>query len=225
LMEAISLFDENYGKGTEKKALADYNQSAVSSGLSGSTRGAGVSTGMKQGFEDVRRGRLGDALAQLAQFLSSFQSGAPNAGNLGYIATGGFGAQSNLEAQRFAQDQVPTVANRNSMGSRSQPQRATSTGVSSSGSSGSSGSSSPYINYPGSNSSGSAQGYDNSGGGGAWGGLSAGISEQQENRPRQTIAGMWATKDTPPPPEPADAPAPWSTGSAYQGVPGGGYWY
>ena len=176
LMEAIGLFDESYGKGAEKTALADYEQSAVSRGLSGSTRGAAVSTGMKHQFEDVRRGRLGDALTQLSQFLSSFQSGAPTAGNLGYIATGGFGAQSSLEAQRFAQDQAsaPSIINRS---------------VGGQGSGGLGGSPSPFQR------SGSVSGSvaDSGDSGGAWGGLAADVAkETSRGRGAPTFAGMEA---------------------------------
>ena len=189
LIEAIKLFDENYGKGAEKTALADYNQSAVTSGLSGSTRGAAVSAGMKNQFEDVRRGRLGDALAQFAQFLSGFNSGAPNAGNLGYIATGGFGAQSNLEAQRFAQDQAsfPSVISGNQQGLGYQPS-----------SSGGGGYSRSQILNP-ANMSGSA-----GSSGSAWGGIPSAQSQQQTDKPRPTYAGMWATQEEP------DDPSAWA---------------
>lgn len=123
LQQAISLFDENYGKGTEKKAVASYNQGSVGKGLAGSTRGAAVSTGMKQEFEDMRRGRLGDALTQLAQFFSNFNAQRPDAGNVAYAATGGFGGQMSLEAQRFAQEQAsfPAVISGNQQGLGYQP--------------------------------------------------------------------------------------------------------
>ena len=123
LQQAISLFDENYGKGTEKKALASYNQGSVGKGMAGSTRGAAVSTGMKQEFEDMRRGKLGDALTQLAQFFSGFDTQRPNAGNVAYAATGGFGGQMGLEAQRFAQEQAsfPSVISGNQQGLGYQP--------------------------------------------------------------------------------------------------------
>lgn len=205
LMEAISLFDESYGKGAEKTALANFNQSAVSRGLSGSTRGAAVSTGMKQGFEDMRRGRLGDALKSLAQFLSSFQSGAPNAGNLGYIATGGFGAQSDLEAQRFAQDQAsfPATISGNAQGAGYQPP--------------SSRTSFPNPFSRGGNASGSAQVSD---AGGAWGSLSTDMATETKQK-APTFAGMSANYGIQG--ETSLGPEPWSEGAMYSMDEGG--WY
>jgi hypothetical protein len=216
LQQAISLFDENYGKGTEKKALASYNQGSVGKGMAGSTRGAAVSTGMKQEFEDMRRGKLGDALTQLAQFFSNFNSQRPDAGNVAYAATGGFGGQMSLEAQRFAQEQAsyPSVISGNQQGLGYQPPSF------SGGGGGGGGTTNPFLrgSFGNTNVSGSTVSNDS-----AWGSTPQEISKQAQiqNSTRQTVAGMWTTR--PGDELMGDRPAPWSPGSAYSLDAGG--WY
>lgn len=190
LMEAIGLFDASYGKGTEKRAQAKFAQSASSRGLAGSTVPAAISTGLGQEFEDMRRGRLGGALSNLAQFLSSFDMQRPTAGTVAHTATGGFGALANVSAQNVALNQPRDVISGNQQGLGYQPP---------SSSTFRSAANTPFRGRT------SVSGSVDTGGS-AWGGLQTDISQQNVNKPRMTIAGMWATKDKPLGPDPAAAP-------------------
>lgn len=183
LMEAIGLFDASYGKGTEKRAQAKFAQSASSRGLAGSTVPAAISTGLGQEFEDMRRGRLGGALSNLAQFLSSFDAQRPTAGTIAHTATGGFGALANVSAQNVALNQPRDLISGNQAGLGYQPP--SSSGLRSAASS-------PFRGRL--TTSGSA-----GTGGSAWGGLQTGISQQQQQASRTTgptFSGMIAGSGT-----------------------------
>ncbi len=88
------------GRG-EKKAVASGYQNLVSAGLSNTTmpmhlqqtyqEEIGMPTRLRS--EDVRMGRLGGALGSLGQMYAGYDSGAPSAGDIAHIATGGFGMQ------------------------------------------------------------------------------------------------------------------------------------
>jgi hypothetical protein len=182
----------------ERRALADYNQNLVGRGLSGSTRGAAVSAGMKSEFEDIRRGRLGDALAQLAQFLSSFESKAPTAGTISHLATGGFGGLLQEEMAGLGGRTEPTgVASRFGQGPYGTPGGGLANdpfstfGRNSTGAGGAGG----FRRGGGGSSSSGGSSSGGAGGGGAWGSLSSDISQEQGQQSRDplTFAGMWST--------------------------------
>lgn len=73
LREAIALFDEDYGKGAELRAMASASSQLISSGLGGTTRPGAVSAGMSAEFEDLRRGRLSTAMTNLANFFGTYR--------------------------------------------------------------------------------------------------------------------------------------------------------
>jgi len=73
LKEAIALFDEDYGKGLEAKARASASSQAIKSGLGGTTRPGAVSAGLSAEFEDMRKGKLAAALANLSSFLGGYR--------------------------------------------------------------------------------------------------------------------------------------------------------
>jgi len=91
LAEAAGLFGPGYGVGMEREALAGAKQSLIGRGLGGTTRPMAVSAGMKAQFEDLRRGRLAEALGQMAGYRRTFPEGTATAGILSHLATGGFG--------------------------------------------------------------------------------------------------------------------------------------
>lgn len=70
LQNVVKQFGPGYMAGQKRSALAGAQQSAVSSGLSGTTRPGAVSAGMLANFEDKRRTRLADAMGNLAQMQS-----------------------------------------------------------------------------------------------------------------------------------------------------------
>lgn len=86
------------GRG-EKKAVAGGMQSLVSAGLAGTTmpmhlqqtyqEEIGMPTRMRA--EDVRMERLGGVMGSLGQMYAGYRSGAPSAGDIAHMATGGFG--------------------------------------------------------------------------------------------------------------------------------------
>ena len=73
LKEAMALFDENYGKGAENRALTAASSNLISSGLGNTTRPGAVSVGLSAEFEDMRRGRMSSALSNLPSFLGSYR--------------------------------------------------------------------------------------------------------------------------------------------------------
>lgn len=91
LQRVAGLFGPSYMKGAEKGALASMEQSMAGRGLSNTTRPGALSIGIKQGFEDVRRTRLADALANVGRFAGA---GMPSAASLAHLATGGFSKSS-----------------------------------------------------------------------------------------------------------------------------------
>ena len=176
LKEVIKMFDKGGISGTEKRAQAKYAQSAVGRGLAGSTVPAAISTGLSKEFEDIRVGRLTEAMNNLANFFAS-------PGTIAHTATGGFGAQLSKEQQRFEQEQAsfPSTISGNQQGLGYQPPSNFGNRSGTSPFSGPSGSS-----FRRGNVSSSADT-----GGGAWGDTALDISQQDRNKPRQTIAGMW----------------------------------
>jgi len=65
MQRAADLFGPGYMKGVERGALASMEQGMVGRGLSNTTRPGALSVGIKQGFEDIRRTRLSDALSNI----------------------------------------------------------------------------------------------------------------------------------------------------------------
>ncbi|RKY08367.1 MAG: hypothetical protein DRP65_09205 [Planctomycetota bacterium] len=91
LRGVADLFGPGYMKGAERGALASMEQSMASRGLGGTTRPGALSVGIKQGFEDIRRTRLADAMTNLGQFIGGSM---PSASTLAHLATGGFSRSS-----------------------------------------------------------------------------------------------------------------------------------
>jgi hypothetical protein len=108
LAEAAGLFGPGYGVGMEREALAGAKQSLIGRGLGGTTRPMAVSAGMKAQFEDLRRGRLAEALGQMAGYRRTFPEGTATAGILSHLATGGF--SGGLEAARLGLAQQTALA-------------------------------------------------------------------------------------------------------------------
>jgi len=100
MQRAAGLFGPSYMKGAETSALASMEQSMVGRGLSGTTRPGALSVGIKQGFEDIRRTRLSDALSNIGQYA---QGAMPTAGDIAHLATGGF---SGLLSRDIATEQA-----------------------------------------------------------------------------------------------------------------------
>ncbi len=100
------------GRG-EKKAVASGYQNLVSAGLANTTmpmhlqqtyqEEIGMPTRLRS--EDIRMERLGGALGSLGQMYAGYQSGAPSAGDIAHMATGGFGTmmQSRIADMNAAQ--------------------------------------------------------------------------------------------------------------------------
>ena len=80
LQQAVNLFGPGYMRGVEKTALANANAELISRGLGSTTRPVAMSVGMKGQFEDIRRGKLADALSRLSQYT---QQAAPTPHLLG----------------------------------------------------------------------------------------------------------------------------------------------
>lgn len=178
LKQVIQMFDKQGITGAEKKTQAKFAQSAASRGLAGSTVAPAVSAGISREFEDIRVGRLTEAMNNLANFFAS-------PGTIAHTATGGFGAQTQLEQQRFEQQQAsfPSIISGNQQGLGYQPP--TNFGSRPSFNSGPGGGS-----FRRGDVSGSA--VDS---GGAWGQTAFDVSQQGAGGSRQTIAGMYTTKD------------------------------
>jgi len=68
LQEIKDLFGPSYMKGVERTALANVDAGLISRGLGSTTRPVAMSVGMKGQFEDIRRGRLADALAMMSRY-------------------------------------------------------------------------------------------------------------------------------------------------------------
>lgn len=77
LSEVLKLFGPGYGKGMERTALAGVEEDLISRGLGSTTRPVAMSVGMKSEFEDMRRSRLAEALAMMAEYT---QRSAPTPG-------------------------------------------------------------------------------------------------------------------------------------------------
>jgi len=99
LAEVAGLFGPEYGAGMEREAMAGAQQTLIGRGLGGTTRPMAVGAGMKARFEDLRRGKLAEALSQMAGYRKTFPEGTATAGILSHLATGGFGG--GLEAARL----------------------------------------------------------------------------------------------------------------------------
>jgi len=106
LGEMTGLFGPGYGAGMEKAAMAGAQQTLIGRGLGGTTRPMAVGAGMKAQFEDLRRGRLAEALARTAEYRRTFPEGTATAGVLSHLATGGFGAGLSAERLDLAQQQA-----------------------------------------------------------------------------------------------------------------------
>lgn len=206
LREVIEMFGSKRITGAERTAQSKYAQQAVGRGLAGSTVPAAVSAGMSADFEDIRLSRLAEAMNNLAKMFASPEI-------ISHTATGGYGAQLSKEAQRFEQEQAsfPSVISGNQMGLGYQPP---------------SRSISPFSGPPGTFRRAVSGSVD---GGSTWGQTSGNIAQADANRPRQTIAGMYTTKDWEGSDKPytdaeVDAINDWvasEQGGDYSGVPSG----
>jgi len=68
LQQVVDLFGPSYMRGVERTALANVDAGLISRGLGSTTRPVAMSVGMKGQFEDIRRGRLADALAMMSRY-------------------------------------------------------------------------------------------------------------------------------------------------------------
>jgi hypothetical protein len=211
LRDVVDILNKPGITGAERTAQAKFGQQAVSTGLAGSTRPAAVSAGLSAQFEDMRFGRLIDAMNNLAGIFAT-------PGTIAHTATGGFGAQLSKEQQRFEQEQAsfPSIISGNQQGLGYQPP----TNFGGTGSN-------PFSPPPGSafgsrrNVAGSVQDSEST-----WGNAQTRISEEEANRPRQTIAGMHTDSNLPTPYTPAEIEAinDWvasEQAGTYSGVPSG----
>lgn len=211
LQDVVNLFSKSRITGEEKQAQTKYAQSAVSRGLAGSTVPAAVSTGISANFEDMRLSKLSEALTNLANWLANWQSGAPTAQTLSYLATGGFGG-GDKGSQSYGTAVNPfdlspaggNVISGNQQGLGYQP----SSSGSASGSRVPSSSLSLTSSIGGQNIGGSVS----DSGGGAWGQTALDLA-QNESKKRQTIAGMWASHSQDK--MYVNEVEPWSPGSMY----------
>jgi len=103
LAQVTGLYGPGYGAGMEKAALAGANQSLISRGLGGTTRPQAVSAGLKAEFEDLRRGKIAEALTRTAEYKRMFPESTATAGILSHLATGGFGAGLSAKQLDLAQ--------------------------------------------------------------------------------------------------------------------------
>lgn len=92
LGKVTGLFGPGYGAGMEHAAMTGAKQSLIGRGLGGTTRPMAVGAGMKAGFEDLRRGKMAEALTRMAEYRRMFPEGTATAGVLSHLATGGFGS-------------------------------------------------------------------------------------------------------------------------------------
>jgi len=99
LAQVTGLYGPGYGAGMEKAALAGANQSLIGRGLGGTTRPQAVSAGLKAEFEDLRRGKIAEALTRTADYKRTFPESTATAGILSHLATGGFSAGVNAPPQ------------------------------------------------------------------------------------------------------------------------------
>lgn len=183
LKKVIAMFDKSSVTGAEKRTQAKFAQSATSRGLAGSTVAPAISAGLSKEFEDIRVGRLSEAMNNLANFFAS-------PGTIAHVATGGFRGDPeptgavipgyNTGADPFGGSYV---ASGNQQGQGYQPPQNFG-GTRSNFNSGPAGS-----RFRQGAASGSA-----SGDGSAWGSTALGISQTQQdvNRRAPTVAGMEA---------------------------------
>lgn len=103
LKEAMKLFGPEYVSGQKKGILASVGQSAVSSGLSGTTRPGAVSAGMLANLEQERRLKLAGLTSNLAQMQSTEQM---EAGRLGLSKAALALEKATAESQRRLTEQA-----------------------------------------------------------------------------------------------------------------------
>jgi len=106
LGQMTGLFGPGYGAGMERTALAGAKQSLIGRGLGGTTRPMAVGAGLKASFEDLRRGKMAEALSRTAEYRRTFPEGTATAGVLSHLATGGFGGVLGAERLDLAQQQA-----------------------------------------------------------------------------------------------------------------------
>jgi hypothetical protein len=107
LTEAAGLFGPEYTAGMEHAALTGARQSLIGRGLGGTTRPMAVGAGMKAHFEGLRRGKLADALARMAEYRRTSPQIYPAAGVLANLA---LGARSSALQEQAMQPQPLTYA-------------------------------------------------------------------------------------------------------------------
>jgi len=93
LAEVAGLFGPDYGAGIEHAAMAGAEQSLIGRGLGGTTRPMAVGAGMKAQFEDLRRGRLAEALSRMAEYRRTFSDIYPTPGTIASLALGARGGE------------------------------------------------------------------------------------------------------------------------------------
>lgn len=105
LAKAAGLFGPDYISEMEKTTLTGATSAfGTGRGLGGSARPVAISPTMKTGFEDVRRTKLADILASIADYKKAYTDIYPSAGVLSYLATGGFGL--GLEEKQLAMQEA-----------------------------------------------------------------------------------------------------------------------
>ena len=77
LQDMMGLFGSDYGKGIEKYALAGAEEDLISRGLGSTTRPVAASVGIKANIEDMRRSKLADVMAMMAQYTQQSAPSAP----------------------------------------------------------------------------------------------------------------------------------------------------
>jgi len=108
LAQMAGLFGPGYGAGLEHTALTGAKQSLIGRGLGGTTRPMAVSGGLKAHFEDLRRGKLAEALTRMAEYRRTFPESTATANVLAALATGGYGQLSAAQQMELGKQQQRT---------------------------------------------------------------------------------------------------------------------
>jgi len=96
LSKILKLYGPGYGKGMERAALAGAEENLISRGLGSTTRPVAASVGIKAQIEDMRRSKLAETLAMMAQYT---QQSAPTPSVVSSTALGS--ASYGLQAAQF----------------------------------------------------------------------------------------------------------------------------
>lgn len=90
LAEIAGLFGPGYGAGAKQEVLAESGQALTGRGLAGTTRKMAEAGGIEAYFENLRKGKLAEALKGTAAYQQNFPQIYPEAGELAHLATGGY---------------------------------------------------------------------------------------------------------------------------------------